>query len=470
MSDAPRVVVVGAGIAGLVAAYHLTRSGPAGLRVTVVDGATRIGGKLAVSEVAGVPVDAGAEAFLVRTPEVTQLLAELGATADLTHPAAISAAIAADGKLYPMPKRTMLGVPSDVDAAASSGLFSAETIDALRRDLDQPGPLATDDAAVAEFVGGRLGSEVVDRLVEPLLGGVYAGRADRLSVAATMPALFAASQRNGSLVAAARAAVGPAAVSTVDRPVFGTLVGGLGLLPALVARSGVDDIVLGTPIREIARSDGGFRLVGGPVPRPVVLHADAVIIAAPAAKAAAMLGSVAPDASVALSEVESASVALVTMAFEVERMARPLPEGSGFLVPASQGRLVKAATFLSQKWRHVGRGSGLTFVRASVGRAGDEHALHRDDIDLVAAVRADLTELIGLDASPVDTRVTRWGGGLPQYDVGHLGRIARVRAAVEAVPGLAVCGAVYEGVGVPACIRTGRAAADRILAGLDRHT
>jgi oxygen-dependent protoporphyrinogen oxidase len=193
------------------------------------------------------------------------------------------------------------------------------------------------------------------------------------------------------------------------------------------------------------------------------LDADAVIVAVPAAPAARLLADVAPPAATELSAIESASMAIITTAWSAADA--PAVDTSGYLVPAVYGRPVKAVTFASSKWAHLA-GADLVVVRCSVGRHGDVGDLQRDDADLVAVAVAELTSYAGFRGGPVDARVSRWGGGLPQYAVGHLDRVRRIRAAVAAIPGLAVCGAAYDGVGVPACIRTGLAAASDVLAGV----
>jgi protoporphyrinogen/coproporphyrinogen III oxidase len=313
-------------------------------------------------------------------------------------------------------------------------------------------------------VASRFGREVVDRLVDPLLGGVYAGRADGLSLRATVPALARALATEGSLLRAAHAA-SEAAPRTAG-PVFATVLGGLGRLPEAVVRAGRLDVRLGLPVRAVARTAGGFRVTAGPVPNPTHLDADAVVVAVPAPKAAAILSDVAPWAAAELRAVEYASVAIVTLAYPASTAAA-LPQRSGLLVPAGEGRAVKAVTFSSRKWAHLSDGRHVV-LRGSVGRYGDERVLHRDDADLADLVAAEVADLAGIAERPVEARVTRWGGALPQYATGHLDRVRRIRDAVAAVPGLAVCGAAYEGVGVPACIRTGEAAAAQVLAHLAR--
>jgi oxygen-dependent protoporphyrinogen oxidase len=294
----------------------------------------------------------------------------------------------------------------------------------------------------------------VDRLVDPLLGGVYAGRADELSVRATMPQLGPTS---GSLIRAVRQTV--PAPSTTTPPVFATVRAGLGSFARTVADVSGATIITGRLVRRVERTPNGFRVVHGPTTDEQVIDADAVIVAVPATPAARLLVDVAPQAAAELAEIEAASMAVVTTAWR--RGELPTGASSGYLVPAVSNRPVKAVTFASSKWPHLGTDE-LVVVRSSIGRHGDTSDLHRDDADLVAAVVDELRLTVGLTGAPIESRVTRWGGGLPQYAVGHLDRVRRIRSAVAAVPGLAVCGASYDGVGIPACIRTGQQAAESV--------
>jgi oxygen-dependent protoporphyrinogen oxidase len=239
-------------------------------------------------------------------------------------------------------------------------------------------------------------------------------------------------------------------------PVFSSLRGGLGRLPEALAAAGRFGVRTDLTVRAIRRSRDGFAVLCGAVPKPELVTADAVIVAAPVSKAARLLREVVPVAASELAQIETASVAIVSFAFD--RVA--LPPGSGLLVAAGERLATKGVTITSQKWPVDA--DGMTLLRASVGRIGEPLPLQLEDDELVALVRRELQALLGLDAAPVDVRVTRWGGGLPQYAVGHVERIARVRAAVAAVPGLAVCGAYLDGVGIPACVASARAAVDRI--------
>jgi protoporphyrinogen/coproporphyrinogen III oxidase len=462
------VAVVGGGIAGLAAAYLLK---DAGLTVTVLEGSPRLGGKLAVSQVAGIAVDSGAEALLARRPEGTGLIQSLGLSGDLQVPGTTSAGIWTRGAIRPLPRRQFMGVPADFDDLAATGIMSADGVGRARQDLTLPPSDPAGDESVASRVGGRMGAEVVDRLVEPLLGGVYAGRCDDLSFEATLPALAGAAHGHRSLAEAAATLLPPpppgppGAGSTGARqpPVFTTLTGGLGTLsPALAAGSGAS-VRTGAMVRELARTATGWRLTVGSAHAPEWLDADAVIIAVPAVPAGRLLAGVSGPAAAALGEIRYASMAVVTLAYPVTAFPAAVT-GSGFLVPAVDGRAIKAVTFSTVKWPHLQRGDpGLHLVRCSVGRLGEDAVLQRDDADLAGLAAADLAAATGVKGDPVDSRVTRWGGGLPQYSVGHLDRVIRIRAAVAGLPGLAVCGAAYDGVGIPACIATARLAADQVL-------
>lgn len=452
-----RAVVVGGGIAGLSAAWYLAERGA---DVLVLEAAAAAGGKLRVASVAGQPLDVGAEAMLARRPEGMDLVRAAGLGDALIAPLTTAASIYASGAAHPLPARTMLGIPADVSALRQSGVLDETALSTVDGEPGRP-PLEPliDDVAVGPLVRERLGGEVVDRLVEPLLGGVYAGRADALSLRATMPALAARLRDGGSLVQAARAVTDGGPRDPASGPVFVSLTGGLGRLAATLVASGKFTVRTGVTVRAIRRTPDGFALECGPVPRPELIEADAVIVATPPAKATRLLGDVAPSAASELSTVDSASMAIVTFAFENVSV----PPGSGLLVGTREGRRVKAVTLTSQKW--PGTPAGLTVLRASVGRIGETADLQRDDAELTELVLNDLRGLIGVAHRPVDTLVTRWGGGLPQYGVGHVEKVARIRAAVAAVPGLGVCGATYDGVGIPACIGSARRAVEQVLGG-----
>ncbi|MER5767251.1 protoporphyrinogen oxidase [Streptomyces sp. NPDC001985] len=451
-------VVIGGGISGLAAAHRLAT---AGARVTLLESTERLGGKLAPGEIAGAPVDLGAESLLARRPEAIALARATGLGDRLTAPATATASIWTRDALRPMPKGHVMGVPGT--AGALAGLLSPEGIARIAREPELPPADLGDDVAIGAHVAARLGPEVVDRLVEPLLGGVYAGDAHRISMRAAVPQLFEAARRHPSLLDAVREVQESARRAQAGGPVFLGVEGGVGTLPGAVAdavRALGGEIRTGTPVLGIGRTARGWQIRTD----RRLITADAVVIATPAWATADLLAAEAPAAATALGRVEYASMALVTLAFARRDLA-PLPAGSGFLVPPSDGRTIKAATFSSQKWQWVADAApDLVVLRTSIGRYGEEEQLHRDDSELAAASLRDLETAAGISARPVATRVTRWIDGLPQYPVGHLARVAAIREEIAKLPGLRVCGAVYDGVGIPACVADGQRAADEILA------
>jgi oxygen-dependent protoporphyrinogen oxidase len=457
------VAVIGGGIAGLAAAHALLTSRP-DLAVTVLESSPTLGGKLRLGEVGGQPVDVGAEALLNRRPEATALARAVGLQSELVHPVTSDAAIWSRGSLRTLPP-TVLGVPADVRAAARSGLLGRRA--ALRAGLERrlPALRLDHDVAVGRLVARRLGSQVSDRLVEPLLGGVYAGRADELSFAATMPQLSQALSYETSLLSAAarvRASSQPEPGAAAI-PVFAGIVGGVGRLPGAVAddlvrRGGV--IRCSATVRALDRSESGWRAVVGPTTAAEELEVDGLVVATPAVAASRLLASVAPMAADELGHIDYASMALVTLAMRADDDSSRLV-GSGFLVPPVDGRVIKAVTYSSQKWGWLD--PDTTVIRCSIGRHREPALLQRDDSELVALATSDLRDASGLEAPVVDATVTRWGGSLPQYAVGHLDRVARIQAAVESVPGLELCGAAFQGVGVPAVIASAQQAATRLL-------
>jgi protoporphyrinogen/coproporphyrinogen III oxidase len=435
-----KVAVVGGGMAGLAAAHELATSGA---EVVVLEGADRVGGKLRLGEVGGLTLDVGAESVLARRPEGLALIDAVGLADQVVHPETITASIWTHGALRAMPP-TVMGIPADVDALAASGIATLSRPQVL--------PVPDDDVSVAQFVTERLGPDVLDRLVEPLLGGVYAGHTDQLSLRATTPQIAALGDDLLAGAAAARAA------STASGPVFAGLVGGVARLPAAVAAAPGIEIRVGATVRAITRTTDGWRLSTGPTTDIELVDADAVVVAAPAPAAARLLAQEVPDAAFALAAIDYASMAIVT--FVLDDVV--LPAGSGFLVPPVDGRFIKAATVSSNKWGWVAA-TGRTVVRASVGRAGETTLLQHGDADVAARALADLRSALGTLPDPVDQLVQRWGGALPQYDVGHLDRVEAIERSIATVPGLEVCGAAYRGVGIPAVIASGRAAARRLL-------
>jgi oxygen-dependent protoporphyrinogen oxidase len=444
------VVVVGAGLTGLTAAFTLATRHPS-LQVTLLEASDRVGGKILTTPFAGHQVDCGADAFLARVPEARELCEELGLGAVLTSPAERAALVWARGTLRRLPTGLVLGVPTDLDALRASGIVSAEGVDRAARDLEAVAPPAGEpegdptgagDMSVGQLVRGRLGDEVHERLVSPLLSGVNAGDADDLSLATGAAQLATAARRRPSLIEGAREQQRQAlaALADPDAPVFhGIPVGTQTLTDLLLARlvAAGGQVHLRCPVAAVERQTGsaGY-LVRSPLGS---LAADRVVLAVPAPVGARLLAPLVPGAARGLDELEYASVAMVTLA--VARSAIDVAlDASGFLVGAAD-RLptLTACSWASTKWAHLA------------------------DPELVAAVMADLATTMGVTGDPVARRVSRWEDSLPQFRPGHLARVKAWRDEVAAeAPGLVLAGAAYDGLGIPACVRQGRRAADAV--------
>lgn len=417
-----QVAVVGGGIAGLAAARRLQDRGA---EVFVLEGSDRAGGKLRRETVGDVALDVGAEAILVRRPEGLEFAAGLGL--DHEFAATTRASVWTRGALLPLP-RTVLGIPAEPTAIASVEVHAI--------------PVPERDISVGEYVRDRVGGDVLDRLVEPLLGGVYAGHAEHLSLRAAAPQLLALG--DDPATAAARTTFGTG-------PVFFSIPGGVGRLAEAAAEA--VEVRVSTTVRGLERDGSRWRLftTNGE------LTADAVVVATPAPAAARLLAEVAPVAAFALADIQYASVAIATFVFDSEL---ELP-GSGFLVPPIEQTSIKGATFSSNKWAWL-HAPGRTVLRASLGRHGETTTLQYDDETLSKIAFGDLRDVLGDLPRPAAWHLQRWGGGLPQYTVGHLQRVATIDAAVADIPGLEVCGAAYHGIGIPAVIRSGWDAAERL--------
>jgi oxygen-dependent protoporphyrinogen oxidase len=442
-----RVVVVGGGIAGLAAAHRLHTLRPE-LDVILLDQRARPGGKLSTGTLAGGAVERGAESFLAGDPAggpsaAVRLAEEVGLGPAVVHPTPARAAVALGGALRDLPQGTLMGIPFK-----ALDVVPDEPSDAP---LLPPGG----DVTVGALVRARRGDDVVDHYVDPLLGGVYAGRADRISLRMALPGLAAAAERAHTLTDALAEALA-ASRREPGAPVFGTIAGGMGRLAGAVAAA-LPDVRSGVTVRALRRHGGGWRLTLGSTRDAETLDADGVVLAVPAAPAARLLSGV---AGVEPPPLDYASVGLVALAlpdFE-------LPDLSGFLVPASEGLAVKAVTFFDRKWAHLRR-PGVTVLRASVGRFGDDAHLRLTDDALVALVRSEVGRLLGGPALPdeLDRAVYRWGGALPQYQPNHRDRVRTLRSGLAAHPAIAVAGAAFDGVGIPACIASGRTAAETLL-------
>jgi oxygen-dependent protoporphyrinogen oxidase len=443
------VVVIGGGIAGLAAADRLA---VAGLEVTLLEAAGRLGGKVYTTSFAGRPLDLGAETMVTREPTVTDLCRELSLADDLVEPAFTGAFVWTRRGLRPLPADALTRMPGGLGTLLRSRLLSPLGVLRCGWDMIAPSRAPDGDVAIGTIVRSRLGRQVLERIVDPLLGGIHAGHCDTLSTHALAPQLIAALQTGKGLMRGLRT-MGPPAAG----PGFATLRGGLGsLIAALSARAqnAGASVRLRVPAIAVDTTRPDRVIVAQGHGKPI--QAAACVLATPAGAAARMLRRTASACAAELGGIVYAPAAVVALTYPSEVLAG-LPEGTGF-VTAGDEHLVRACTWSSAKWEHL-RGDP-PIVKAFLGRAAlVPPAL--SDRELAAAVHRDLVAALGLGHAPVDLRVQRFGAAIPQYSVGHLERVERIEA--ELPPHLAVAGASYRGAGLSACVRSGRVAADRLL-------
>lgn len=443
-----RIAIVGGGISGMVAAYRLrTALGPEA-ELILLDTRDRLGGILRTTDIEGDPVDLGAEAFVGRRPEIPELMRELGIEDQLVYPAGRRPLVWSGGRAHRLPERTLMGIPSDPESII--GLVDAET--AARVAAEPTRPLEWQrggDMSVGALVADRFGEQVVQRSVDPLLGGVYAGTADSIGVRAALPPLAAALDGGAESLTQAVAEALPPPSAT---PVFGGIRDGYQVLLEALRLAANVKVETGTAATRLTRTAAGWQL-------DPVGAVDAVVLAVPAPAAAELLREVAPEAADIAAGIELASSAVVALALPPDT---PLPENSGILVATDESLRAKAFTLSSRKWPHLAA-RDVALVRASFGRFGDDSMLSWTDADLIRAAVEDLTAVTGIDIRPVSALVQRWPGGLPQYAPGHTARIAELRSATADLDGLALAGSYLNGVGVPACAASGTAAAARIV-------
>lgn len=459
----PHVVVIGGGVSGLAAAERLAAGGA---RVTVLESGERLGGIVHTEREDGFVMERGADSVVAAKPATRELCARLGIADRLHGPAVRGALVARGGRLRRLPAGLSGLMPTRLGPLATSRVLSARGL--VRAALEPWLPAADADEAdesLEAFVTRRMGREAYERLVEPLLTGIYAGDGGRLSVSATFPQLRAVEREHGSLVRGLRAR---SRAATLPASPFLTLPGGMQeLIDALeraLRATGHVDIRLRAPARFVRGPQSGGAEGGAVVALEDGgwLRADAVVVATPAPRAAALLAGLDAALAAEVGAVPHGSTATVTLAFDRAAVPHAL-DATGYVVPRVERRDVLACTFASSKW--AGRApADAALFRVFVGGAHRAELVERDDAALVALARAELAATLGVRAAPRLARVARWVRAMPQYELGHPERVARMARHLAARPWLALAGNAYAGVGVPDCIRSGHAAADRVLA------
>jgi protoporphyrinogen/coproporphyrinogen III oxidase len=464
-AERPTIAVIGGGVTGLVASDLLAGRGH---RVVLLEAGDRLGGKILTERLDGITVEAGPDSFLAREPWAVELCRDVGLGDRLVEPALFGAHVWTAGGLRKLPPDFTFGMPSSPMRALRSGLLSPWGALRAGADLVLPGPLEGPDVSIGSFVTRRFGSEVLERLVDPLLAGTRAGRAEDLSLAAAAPQIDALARAHRSVIVGLRAARRAGGAASGPPPFLG-LGGGMQTLvdrleQRLAARGA--EVHTGTTVERLGPAPDGSYVVQPPAEQP--LRARAVVIAAPAHGAAKLLEEVNPCAAHALAGIEYASVVTVTLVYDAGAGSPPV-HGSGMLVPSSAGKTLAACSWYSTKWPQHVPGDGRVVVRCFVGRAAGDASATLSDGELVGRLAAELGAAAGLHGAPTPLAITRWDRALPQYAVGHLERIARAEQALAATPGIALAGAGYRGSGLPDCIKSAHAAVRLIETALVRR-
>jgi len=460
-----RIAIIGGGISGLSAAFYLEKARASGaeLQYTLFESGQRLGGSMYSDRIDGCLVEAGPDSFLTEKPWALNLCRDLGIADQLigSNDAQRKTYIVVNGRLVVMPDGLMFMVPTRLVPTALSPLFSWSTKVRMARELLHPPRPMHDDETVAELVERHFGAEVVDRLADPLLSGVYGGDAAKLSARAVLPRFVEMEEKYGSLSRAMLAAhkkMAQAAGKQPPRPLFTSLKDGMQqMVDAIVDRLDPESIRLRSHVRRIYPADGGWRVS---VEMSGDAHFDAVILATPANAAGTLLDGVDRGLARNLLEITYSSSVTVTLGYYLEQL-KGLPPGFGFLVPRSEGARMLACTFVHNKFPHrAAEGKGI--LRCFLGGARDEAVLALTDDEILEEVHRELVDVVGLEARPIFTRVYRWRGAMAQYESGHLARVERIEKRVAEIPGLALAGNAYHGIGVPDCIRSGMEAAKAV--------
>lgn len=454
-----RVVIVGGGIAGLTAAYRLSQAGEV---VSVIEKSDRMGGKVQTEHSEGFVVEAGPDSFVAGKRHVVELADELGIAAELisSRPQHRGSQVWWNGRLHPLPEGLLLMAPSRLSPLFGSSLLSWRGKLRVLGDLIIPRRKDTEDESLESFVVRRLGREVLERIAEPLIAGIHAAEPATMSLRASFPRFLDMEREHRSLILAARSATARATPAS-GLSHFASFRRGMGeLTSALIGRLEDVDVTTGVAVTGLERDETGrgYRLT---LEDGKARRADGVILALPSGQAARLLSRVAPEAATAISGIRQVSTATVTLAYRASEI--PVLRGSGFVVPSAERRRIMGVSFLSQKWDGRVPDDAHLLLRAFVGGAhGRELALAGRD-RLLAAVREELADLLRISARPVLVRISAWEGGLHQYNLSHLERVEAAEAALAPLPGLALAGAAFHGIGLNECVDSGSRAADRVM-------
>lgn len=455
-----RVAIVGGGISGLSAAFTLEqrRQTNENLKYVLHESSSRVGGVLRTDQVDGCIVEAGPDSFLTEKPWAAELCRAVGLGDQLigSNDAGRKTYILRGGRLVEMPDGLLFMVPTKVLPVAFSPLFSWKTKLRMAREYFHTPAAAASDESVASFVARHYGEEMVDRLADPLLSGIYGGRAKDLSVRAVLPRFAEMEQTHGSLSRAMLKA--RKNISQGQRPLFTSLKNGMEqMVQAIVSSIPPESLLTNTPVEAIQREADGWKILAGEKSG----YFDSVILALPTHAAAALLSSVASDLSAELAAIAYTSTITIALGYDAS-VRRLLPPGFGFLVPRSEGKRMLAATFVHNKFSHrVPQNRAL--LRCAIAGSNADAVWQLADDEIVRIIRDELMQILRVRAAPLFTRIYRWKSAMAQYGVGHLERLELIERLCQQLPGLALAGNGYRGIGIPDCVRSGRDAANELL-------
>ena len=466
-----RIVIVGGGIAGLSAAFYAINkidSGGTDYEVVLLESADYWGGKILTDRVNGFVIEAGPDTFIITKPWGVKLCKELGIADRLkgTNPHKKNTYILHNEHLHPLPGGLTMMIPTDVGAMVRTGLLSWPAKARMGMDYIKPALAESGDESLGEFVTRRLGREAYERLVEPLMSGIYAGDGDQLSLQATFPYLRDLELKYGGLIKGAlsirrkrtqnwdESAAG-------SRSIFLTPTTGLAeMVEALVSELENSSAVLrlNTRVEHIQPRETTYRVE---LANGEAIEGNKIILSTPPYVSAELIAGFAPELAKELDEIEYVTTATVSMAFRETDLPRAL-DGYGYVIPRREGRKALACTWTSTKFPHRAP-EGYALVRAFVGRAGQEADIPWDDDSLLEIAQEELDLTLGIKAQPVLSRVFTWEKAMPQYNVGHPARLNRIEKMLDAYHGLALAGNGYQGIGIPDCIHSGELALERVF-------
>jgi oxygen-dependent protoporphyrinogen oxidase len=470
-----KIAVIGGGITGLSAAYYVLKKArelQVPVELTLIEQSGRLGGKINTLHRDGFVIERGPDSFLSRKPAILELVRDLGLERELTgtNPQATANYIVRHGRLHLMPRGLALGIPTEIGPFVRTGLLSP--IGKLRAGLDLllPRRKADRDESLGRFIERRLGKQMLTQIAEPLLAGIYAGDTASLSLRATFPQFHEMESRYRSLIIGTIAgkrrpapvkstsAPGPGTSAVIPQSLFLTFKQGLNTLVDQLSEELIGHRILtGQPVKLIFKTPYGYVIA---LDHMEPLQVDGIVLATPAGAAAQLLPGMSTTSK--LEQIPYASVANVVLAYDRPDVPHPL-DGSGFLVPRTEGRSMTACTWTSSKWLHTSPPNKV-LLRVYIGRSGSQEHVKWTDQDLLSAARHDLQYLMGIEAPPLFGEITRLPRSMPQYPVGHLEQLKLIRAEMDVrYPGVFLCGAGYEGVGIPDCVRQGKEAAERLV-------